>query len=337
LDNITTLLPDPSLFLYFYVRKEALLSSQIEGTQSSFSDLLLYESEEVPGVPLDDVQEVSCYVAALNHGLQLIREGLPPSVRLIRETHQVLLSKGRGSNKLPDQFRSDQNWIGGTRASNALFVPPPHEEIMKCMGDLEKFLNDIPERTPVLLKAALAHVQFETIHPFRDGNGRLGRLLITLLLCAEEALSEHLLYLSLFFKTNRQQYYQLLQQVRMTGDWEAWLTFFLEGVRTTSQQASNTARRILALFEEDRQKIEKIGRAAGSALRVHQFMYRKPMCSIPMAAEALELTRPTIASAMRQFEELQIVREITGKQRDRLYVYRAYLDILNEGTEPLRP
>ena len=226
LDGLTTLLPEPSLFLYFYVRKEALLSSQIEGTQSSLSDLLLYEIEEVPGVPLDDVQEVSRYVAALNHGLARLKNGFPLSLRLIREIHKVLLSGGRGSEREPGEFRRSQNWIGGTRPGNALFVPPPPIEVMPCLGDLENFLHDRPERTPVLIKAALSHVQFERIHPFLDGNGRLGRLLITILLCAEGALSEPLLYLSLYFKTHRQVYYDLLQQVRFEGDWEEWLRFF---------------------------------------------------------------------------------------------------------------
>jgi Fic family protein len=333
LDNITTLLPDPSLFLYVYIRKEALLSSQIEGTQSSFSDLLLYESDAAPGVPLDDVQEVSRYVAALNHGLARLRGGFPLSLRLIHEIHEVLLSKGRGSEQTPGEFRRSQNWLGGTRPGNALFVPPPPEEMLSCMGDLEKFLHDQPERTPVLLKAALAHVQFETIHPFLDGNGRLGRLLITLLLCAEGALSEPLLYLSLYFKTNRLYYYELLQKVRVEGDWEAWINFFLEGVEVTSQQASDTARRILNLLEQDRQKIQTTGRAAGSILRVHQFTYKHPLCSIPNTSKALQLTKPTVTAALKYLQELGIVREVTGRQRDRLFVYEKYLDILNEGTE----
>jgi Fic family protein len=331
LDGITTLLPDPSLFLYLYVRKEALLSSQIEGTQSSFSDLLLYEIEEVPGVPLDDVQEVSSYVAALNHGLSRIREGFPLSLRLIKEIHEVLLREGRGSNQTPGEFRRSQNWVGGTRPGNALFVPPPPEEVIPCMGCLEKFLHDDPERTPVLIKAALTHVQFETIHPFLDGNGRLGRLLITFLLCAEGALSEPLLYLSLYFKTHRQLYYDLLQRVRLKGDWEAWLTFFLEGVAVTAEEAWNTARRILKLFDEDRERIEKIGRAASSALRVHQLMRKKPLLNIMRATEELGLSRPTVTKSLKNLEILGIVKEITGRQRDRTFVYTEYLGILNEG------
>jgi Fic family protein len=333
LDGLTTLLPEPSLFLYLYVRKEALLSSQIEGTQSSFSDLLLYEIEEVPGVPLDDVQEVSRYVAALNHGLARLRNGFPLSLRLIREIHKVLLSEGRGSQQTPGEFRHSQNWVGGTRPGNALFVPPPPTEVMPCLGDLENFLHDRPERTPVLIKAALSHVQFESIHPFLDGNGRLGRLLITILLCAEGALSEPLLYLSLYFKTHRQVYYDLLQQVRSEGDWEGWLRFFLEGVKVTSEQASSTASRLLKLFEHDRERIETIGRAAGSALRVHNMMRKKPLFSINRCAEELKLTAPTVASALKHLESLGMIQEVTGRRRDRLFVYSEYLSILNEGIE----
>ncbi len=213
------------MFLYFYVRKEALLSSQIEGTQSSFNDLLLYESDETPGVPLDDVREVSNYVAAMDHGLSRLRGGFPLSLRLIREIHEILLSKGRGSDKGPGEFRRTQNWVGGTRPGTANFVPPPPESLMDCLGALEKFLHNDPVPTPLLIKAALAHVQFETIHPFLDGNGRLGRLLITFLLCAEGALTEPILYLSLYFKTHRSQYYDWLQKVRIDGDWEGWLGF----------------------------------------------------------------------------------------------------------------
>ncbi|KYC43647.1 cell filamentation protein Fic [Scytonema hofmannii PCC 7110] len=333
LDGLTTLLPEPSLFLYLYVRKEALLSSKIEGTQSSFSDLLLYEIEEAPGVPLNDVQEVSRYVAALNHGLTRLREGFPLSLRLIREIHQVLLSGGRGSERTPGEFRRTQNWVGGTRPGNALFVPPPPTEVIPCLGSLEKFLHDEPERTPVLIKAALSHVQFESIHPFLDGNGRLGRLLITFLLCAEGALSEPLLYLSLYFKTHRQLYYDLLQQVRIKGDWEAWLIFFLEGVMVTSEQASSTARRLLTLFENDRQRLGTLGRGANSTLRLHNLMRKKPLFSITHAKNELGLTIPTVTSALKNLESLGMVKEITGRRRDRLFVYNEYLSILNEGID----
>lgn len=335
LDGLTMILPDTALFIYFYVRKEAVLSSQIEGTQSSLADLLLYESKEAPGVPLDDVQEVSNYVAALTHGLERLRGGFPLSLRLIREMHEVLLRKGRGRDKRPGEFRRSQNWIGGTRPGNARFVPPPPEYLLDCLSALEKFLHDDPVRTPVLIKAALAHVQFETIHPFLDGNGRLGRLLITLLLCSEGALAEPILYLSLFFKKNRQQYYDLLQRVRTEGVWEEWIRFFLEGVLEISEQAVKAARAILQLFEEDRQRVATLGRSAGSALRVHEMLQQQPLLTIAQVVDRLKLSKPTVAAALSNLQELDIVRELTGKQRHRLYHYDRYLAILEEGTEPL--
>jgi Fic family protein len=335
LDGISTLLPEPSLFLYFYVRKEALLSSQIEGTQSSLSDLLLFESEEAPGAPLADVQEVSNYVAALHRGLKLLRDGLPISLRLIREIHRVLLARGRGSESDPGEFRRTQNWVGGTRPGNAVYVPPPPEEVVTCMGALEKFLHDDPEPTPVLVKAGLAHVQFETIHPFLDGNGRLGRLLTTFLLVAQEAMKEPLLYLSLYFKANRQRYYDLLQQVRLAGDWEAWLEFFLDGVNETAEQAASAAHRMLDRFQEDRSKIAGIGRAAASVLRLHELLRKKPLLTIPAAVRDLGLSVPTVGSAFSHLEKLNVVREVTGKRRDRLFAYTDYLAILSEGAEPL--
>lgn len=337
LDGITMLLPDVSLFLYFYIRKEAVLSSQIEGTQSSFSDLLLHEEDLAPGVPLDDVQEVSNYVAAMTHGLKRLREDhFPLSLRLIREVHTVLLAKGRGSDKTPGEFRRTQNWLGGIRPGNTRFVPPPPDHVAGCMDNLEKFLHDQPQRTPVLLKTALAHVQFETIHPFLDGNGRLGRLLITLILCAEDALAQPLLYLSLFFKQHRQEYYDRLDAVRFKGDWLGWLQFFLEGVEQTARQAADTAGRILRLFDEDHHKVEDLGRKAWSARRVLDLLRQHPITTIPNAAAQLNLTAPTVRSAVESLETLGIVREISGKQRDRIYLYDHYVRILDEGTEPLR-
>jgi Fic family protein len=335
LDGVSTLLPDRALFLYFYVRKEAVLSSQIEGTQSSMSDLLLFEDREVPGVPIDDVQEVSSYVAAMTHGLERLRSGFPLSLRLIREIHETLLSRGRGSESSPGEFRRSQNWIGGTRPGNALFVPPPEDQVLACLGSLELFLHDRQVRTPTLIKAALAHVQFETIHPFLDGNGRVGRLLITFLLCAEGALTEPLLYLSLFFKQNRQRYYDLLQRVRLEGDWEEWLRFFLTGVATTAEQATQTARRILDLFERDRSRIEALGRTAGSTLRVHEMMRRHPLLGAGRIAEALTMTPPTVNAALARLAEMGIAREVTGRRWGRLFAYDDYLAILSEGTEPL--
>jgi Fic family protein len=335
LDSVSTLLPDTSLFLYMYIRKEAVLSSQIEGTQSSLSDLMLFESESSPGVPLDDVQEVSNYVAAITHGMSRLRDGFPMSLRLIKEIHGVLLSKGRGSEKDPGEFRRSQNWIGGSRPGNARFVPPPPDRMSDCMGALEKFLHDDPAKTPVLLKAALSHVQFETIHPFLDGNGRLGRLLITLLLCAEGALSEPLLYLSLYFKTHRDDYYNHLQNVRDNGDWESWLRFFLSGVRETAEQAVQTAKILVRQFEEDRKKIQPLGKATGSALRVHHVLQQSPIISITNVARKTGLSFPTARASLIKLEELGIVSVLPKKGRSQLYGYTQYISLLSQGTEPL--
>jgi Fic family protein len=337
LDGLSTLLPDTEFFLYLYVRKEAVLSSQIEGTQSSLSDLLLFENEGTPGVPMDDVREVSNYVAAMQHGLERLRSGFPLSLRLIREIHEILLRGGRGANQTPGDFRRSQNWIGGTRPGNAAYVPPPPERLMECLDSLEKYLHDETETLPLLVQLGLIHVQFETIHPFLDGNGRLGRLLITLLLCSRGALHEPLLYLSLYFKTHRSRYYELLQSVRKDGTWEEWLEFFLEGTETTAKQAADTAGELLRLFEADRKRIQALGRSALSALRVHEYMQKKPLINIRVAARNLNLAIPTVASALKRLEELKIVGEITGKERDRVFAYGSYLEIVNAGTEPLKP
>jgi Fic family protein len=333
LDGVSTLLPDKSLFLYSYVRKEAVLSSQIEGTQSSLSDLLLFELDEVPGVPLDDVLEVSNYVAALDHGLARLRAGFPLSNRLIREIHGVLLSRGRGSSKDPGEFRHSQNWIGGSRPGNATFLPPPHTAVPECMAALERFLHAEDNGLPMLVRAGLAHVQFETIHPFLDGNGRVGRLLITFLLCHAGVLSEPLLYLSLYLKQHRPDYYALLDSVRRDGDWEAWLTFFLEGVRVTAAGAVETAQRLAGMFRDHRAAIETKGRRAGSALRVHEALKARPILSMPEICRTTGLSFPAASSAMDLLTEMQIARELTGKRRDRLFMYDRYLSILNEGTE----
>ena len=335
LDGISDVLPDARLFLYQYVRKEALLSSQIEGTQSSFSDLLLFELDEAPGVPMDDVREVSNYVAALNHGLERMQGGFPLSLRLLREMHGILLADSRGAEKDPGEFRRSQVWLGGPNPGNARFVPPPPDRLMECLDAFERFLHGEPERMPVLVRAALAHVQFETIHPFLDGNGRIGRLLITLLLCAERVLIQPTLYLSLYFKTHRDEYYDRLQAVRTEGDWEGWLRFFLEGVFETSQQAVSTAQRVLALFAEDRERLGSLGRRAGSALRVHESLERRPILSVPETAEELDLSAPTVRACVEAMEAMGIAREITGRERRRLYVYDAYIALLAEGTEPL--
>lgn len=333
LDGVSTLLPDKALFLYTYVRKEAVLSSQIEGTQSSLSDLLLFELDEAPGVPLDDVVEVSNYVAALNHGLTRLREGFPLSNRLIREIHSTLLSHGRGGDKDPGEFRRSQNWIGGTRPGNASFVPPPHTAVPDCMGELERFLHADDDGLPVLIRAGLAHVQFETIHPFLDGNGRVGRLLITFMLCHSGILREPLLYLSLYLKQHRATYYELLDGVRRDGDWEAWLSFFLEGVKQVAEGAVTTADRLTDMFQQDRSRIEAAGRRAGSGLRVHETLKARPIQSMSSACSSTGLSFPAVSSAMDLLVELGIARELTGKRRNRLFLYDRYVAILNEGTE----
>lgn len=329
LDGLAGFLPDISLFIYMYVRKEAVLSSQIEGTQSTLSDLLLYENRQAPGVPLEDVQEVSNYVAGLSHGLERIREGFPLCLRLLREIHEILLSGGRGDTKLPGEFRKSQNWIGGSRPGNARFVPPPPEHLGEVLSALEKFLHE-DDRMPVLIKAALVHVQFETIHPFLDGNGRIGRLLITLLLCVQGVLKEPILYLSLYFKTQRSDYYDQLQRVRETGDWEEWVRFFLIGVIETAGQGVATARNILDLFERDRGRIEGLNKVSPALLKIFTDLQKRPVTSAKEIVVRVGLTLPTVNTVIKRLEGIGIVEEITGRQRDRVFVYKEYLDILQQ-------
>jgi len=336
LDGQIDVLPDRQVFLYSYVRKEAVLSSQIEGTQSSLNDLLTHEMDLAPGVPLDDVAEVSCYVAALELGMQRLAEGLPISLRLITELHGQLLSSGRSSTKQPGEFRRSQNWIGGTRPGNARHVPPPPDMVLDCMGSLEKFIHNDPVKTGTLIKAALAHVQFETIHPFLDGNGRLGRLLIALILSAEGMLRQPMLYLSLYFKQHRSDYYAHLQHIRETGDWEAWLSYFLRGVKETADDAALTARRLWTIFREDREKLVVLPGATGSLLQAHEQLQRVPLLSASKAAGKMNVSLPTATKALQRLQTLGIVREITGGKYGRLYAHDAYLSILSEGTEPLR-
>lgn len=316
-----------------WVRKEALLSSQIEGTQTSLHDLMLFEHEQKPEVSVEDVEVVSNYVKAINRGLQRLREDFPMSLRLIKEIHEVLLSGGgRGSNKTPGAFRKSQNWIGGTRPGNALFVPPPVDRLDQCLFDFEKFLHD--ETFPVLIKAGLVHLQFETIHPFLDGNGRVGRLLITLLLCESGLLDEPILYLSLYFKQNRKTNYDLLQELRLNGTWESWLEFFLDGVYVSSKSAINTAERINTLFNHDLQKIATLGKARFSCEQVLEYIKRLPQVTVPSLANALMITAPTARSALNHLTSLGVLKEVSGKLRHKVYVYRNYLDILEEGAEP---
>lgn len=337
LDGITLLLPDPDQFLYTFIRKEAVLSSQIEGTQSSLSDLLLFENDAAPGVPREDAEVTANYSAAMSHGIsEILRPGgIPLSARLLRDVHGILLHNGRGSEQAPGAFRRDQNWLGGSRPGNARFVPPPWPEVGPAMSDLERFLHDRPAPTPVLIKAALAHAQFETIHPFLDGNGRVGRLLITLLLCSQGVLKRPLLYLSLYLKRNRDAYYDHLQRVRTDGTWEQWLGFFLDGVIEVAESTTDATRRIVAMIERDRLTIQGMGRGAATALRVHDLAARYVVVRPAATARALELTDPPIYNAIGRLEEVGILREMTGRQRGKTYVYNEYLSLLNEGTEPL--
>jgi len=335
LDSVTLLLPDPDLFLYAYVRREAVLSSQIEGTQSSLAQLLLFEMDEAPGVPLDDVVEVSNYVAALNHGLERLKGGFPLSNRLIREMHGRLLAQGRGSEKSPGEFRRTQNWIGGTRPGIAHFVPPPPQHVEDCMAALERFLHDEHMPYPGLIRAALAHVQFETVHPFLDGNGRIGRLLIAFILHHDGILSQPLLYLSLYFKQHRAEYYRLLDEVRLEGDWEVWVDFFLDGVGQTAAGAVDSAKDLVALFQEDRQRVQGLGRTAATTLRVFAALCQRPLVTLNQVRDRSGISFPSAAKGMDALVGLGIARELTGQRRNRIFAYDRYLSILNEGTEPL--
>ncbi|WHZ12796.1 MAG: Fic domain-containing protein [Burkholderiaceae bacterium] len=325
LDALAAHLPNAALVLYSFVRKEAVLSSQIEGTQSSLADLLLYEIDEQPGVPVEDAREVSRCVAALEHGLEALRDGLPLSMRLLRGMHEALLAHPGGRGKTPGEVRRSQVWIGGTRPGNAAFVPPPANALAQCLRSFEHFLNDQPEPTPPLIKAALAHVQFETIHPFLDGNGRLGRLLIVLQLVADGVLRAPMLYPSLFFKTHRALYYDLLNGVRRSGDWERWLDFFAEGIEVSAAHAVATANALLALVNDDRERIAGLGRAAGSALALHQALQRQPIATSAALVTVTGLTAATVNRSLAHLERVGIVTELTHRQRGRVFSYRRYV------------
>ena len=324
---------DPDRLLYMYVRKEAVLTSQIEGTQSTLADLLRYENADSPGTPVDEVREVSRYVDTLFHALEQIKTGsLPLSLRLLRDAHRQLLEGGRGAVHDPGEFRRTQNWVGGTRPGNASYVPPPPHEVLPALGNLEKYIHDQFGPTPALVKAAVAHAQFETIHPFLDGNGRLGRLLISLMLVADGALPHPFFYISLYFKRNRTDYYEALQRIRTHGDWERWLRFFLIGVEAVANEATATAEALSTLFSEDRGRVEGLGRAAPSALKVYDLLRDRILISSTRAVEALGLTWPTVQAAVERLEDLGIAKEVTGKRRDRIYAYDNQLRVLDEGT-----
>lgn len=331
LDGSTETLPNPDLFVFMYVRKEAVLSSQIERTQASLMDVLEFESQAVePGRP-DDIKEVVNYVAAMNYGLERLRT-LPVSLRLIREIHGKLLAGVRGSERTPGEFRRSQNWIGsaGCTLETAQFVPPPPAVMEDALADLERFLYD--ERPmPMLIRVGLAHAQFETIHPFLDGNGRVGRLLITFLLCEREILRRPLLYLSYYFKQNRTEYYDRLQAVRDRGDWEGWLKFFLRGVFEVAQEASQTARRIITLREQHRELIvQKLGRRARGALLLLEALYARPIVSVETIEQAAGVSFSNANALSSALVQLGLLRETTGQKRNRRFAYDVYLALFED-------
>lgn len=332
LDGSIQTLPNPDHFVLMYVRKEAVLSSQIEGTQSSLTDLLAAEARVLSTEAPKDVDEVVNYVAALNHGLTRLGT-LPVSVRLIREIHERLLQGVRGGQLTPGELRTTQNWIGprGATRAEATFVPPPPQQVGAALADLERFLH-AEDDIPFLVKVGLAHAQFETIHPFLDGNGRVGRLLIALLLCERQVLQKPALYLSHWFKANRSEYYDRLQAVRDDGDWEGWIRFFLMGVNATADEAATTARRIIALREEDRTRItEGIVRVAGNGLKVLERLYQSPVISVKEVQEMIGTTYPAANDLVSRLEALGILREITGWARNRRYTYERYVRLFSEG------
>lgn len=332
LEGISSFLPT-NMLLYSYVRKEAVLSSMIEGTQSSLSDLLVHEISPLQGVPLDDVTEVSNYVAAVEHGFKQVDEGFPISIRLIKDLHKILLSNSRGSTKLPGEIRNSQNWIGGTRPGNAVFVPPPPHLLIEGLSDLEKFIHDDKQGISTILKAGLVHLQFETLHPFLDGNGRVGRLLIILIMISEGMLSQPLLYISLFLKSHRQRYYELLNNVREEGDWESWLIFFAEAIEVSATSAVDSAEQLVDRAKVDAAIIDKQGRSRINLTKVHKLFLQRPISNSSVLKDATVLAPATIQTALKKLCDLNILSEITGKKRDRVYAYKAYIDILNEGSE----
>jgi Fic family protein len=328
LDGLSTLIRHPDLLISFYIRKEAVLSSQIEGTQSTLTELLLFEIEPETGT--EDTVEVANYAQAMRHGLSRLSSGFPLSLRLIREMHEVLLRSGRGSRSTPGEFRTSQNWIGGTRPGDALYVPPPIFQMHEALSGFERFLHGDAEEFPVLVQCAILHVQFESIHPFLDGNGRLGRLLITLLLVERGVLAKPLLYMSLYLKQNRDEYYALLQRVRYDGDWETWILFFLRGVASTAEKAVTLAKRLLALFDEDERRVASIGGRRGSALQILARLQEMPYTSIGRLAESTGLSFNTVTSSLEILKNLQIVSEVAGR-RGRLFLYNEYIRLMDEG------
>ncbi len=334
LDGVTSQLPDANLFLAMYVRREALLSSQIEGIDCTLDDVLAFEiSEPVADLPTVDVQEVVNYIAAMNYGLGRLDE-LPISRRLLCEVHAHLLRDGRGAEKTPGEFRRTQNWIGpkGASLSQATFVPPPVEEMSRAISDLEKFIHDSAENAgglPLLVVCGLVHAQFETIHPFLDGNGRIGRLLITLLLCERGALRVPVLYLSTYLRRRRTRYFELLTDVRFKGDWESWMLFFLEGVRDTAQEAAETARRVHAMREDHRRVLSSAGGGVND-LALLDRLFTQPLVNAKWVGQALGVTPATANSILARFERAGLLREITGQARNRVFRYDQYLSLFDQ-------
>jgi Fic family protein len=327
LEGLTSILPDADIFLYPYIRKEAVLSSYIEGTQTTISELMLFENNITEGIAVDDAKMVLNYVEAINYGIDRIKN-FPLSLRLIKEIHAKLLFNTRGREKSPGEFRSSQNWVGGSRPGNAAYVPPPAHELLPLLGGMEKFLHNT-EITPVI-KAGLVHAQFESIHPFYDGNGRLGRLLITFILCAEGVLCKPMLYLSLYFKQNRNEYYERLQKVRTEGAWESWMEFYLEGVAAVARQAVEKAKQLLGLFDRDLTKIKTLGRSSGNAALVFNTIKKSPYAAVPDIVKNTNLSFPAAQNAVMSLQKLGILSEITGKKRHRIYRYNQYMEILSD-------
>lgn len=329
----TEILPDPDLFVFMYVRREAVLSSQIEGTEASLVDLLEHEADIEKSERRMDVREVSNYISALRYGLERVHD-FPLSLRLIREIHEELMHGVRGGEafRTPGEFRRSQNWIGGASPQNARFVPPPVPEMKEALGELEEFLHE--DDLPILVRIGLAHAEFETIHPFLDGNGRVGRLLITFLLVHEAVLREPILYLSIFFKRHRQEYYDRLQDIRDRGDWEGWLAFFLEGVASVSREATWTARQIVSLRDEMRELIhEKLGRRAARGLRLLEALFRQPYINVKMVSEITDLSQPAANALTNAMHDVGILEEVTGKKSYRVFGFQRYLELFEEREE----
>lgn len=336
LDGVSSQLPNTVLFTQFYIQKEALLSSQIEGTKSTFSDILMVEADGMSGISID-TQEVLNYVSALRHGISILSKLQEPIITLdlLTGMHTMLLSGSRRNDNSLGQLKQGQNWFGGTKPSKATIVFTPPEDTLSCLNDLLNFLNDIPHKTPVIMKVALAHAQFQSIHPFNDGNGRLGRILIVLLLCMEKVLEEPLLYLSLYFKMNFEEYIEKLQNVRQKGDWEGWLKFFFNGIIEISDEAVNNAKSILELFAENRQRIESL-RTTNTTHKIHEFLQKYPITSIKRLSRDMGISIPSVTNGLKELQRLGIVEERTGFSRNRLFEYQSYIRLLSEGTKPLR-